>query len=137
MAKGTVFCGQALDEWFFADPLPWRDDTLFRLSLHTAVPEDDAGAFANEVDYLGYRAVEIQRSAAAWQRNGRVVTNLREIRFPVCDELERRRLRVTHWALRPFSREVVFRYGAFETPFEVYARLAVVIDKGSIRIEER
>lgn len=136
MAKGLRFRERALDEWFFGKPLPWRDDTLFLLSLHTGEPEGANGEFQNEVTYGGYRAVELPRNAATWERQANVMTNVREIRFPTCDEFEKLKFKVTHWALRPFSSGEVFRSDKFDAAIQIYARVRVVLDPGTVKMRE-
>jgi hypothetical protein len=77
MAKGLRFRERVLDEWFFGTPLPWRDDTLLLLSLHTGNPEGEHGEFQNEVTYRGYRAVELPRNAVTLAEAAAIVAWMR------------------------------------------------------------
>lgn len=124
-----------LDEAFFGDELRWRGDGTFLLSLHSGAPYDATGRLQNEARYLGYRAVEIARSRKAWMRDGTTVRNRAEIRFPLCDEAESGRHRLTHWALRPRSGGA-YRHGELAKPVTAEAMTHIVIDVGTLEVSE-
>lgn len=134
-AKGEAFAADLLDAVFFDVPLPFSGAASFRLSLHYGSPEGPGGMVQNEVAYLGYQAIDLPRRADVFVRDGNVVRNLAEVRFPLCDELETKTHRAEYWALRTPGGGVKYQ-GRLNTPIDIKAMTRPVLLAGAMEVSE-
>lgn len=135
MSKGDRYREQVLDEAFFGEQIPWTDRAAsFRVSLHTAEPQDEHGRLTAQIAYRGYTPIDLPRDRKNWQREGNLTTNLQEARFALFQAGTR--VVATHWAITPAGFDTPAYTGQFKKPLEITLGIRPVIDAGMIEVRE-
>jgi len=139
--RAKQYASELVKCMFHGAAWPLVDGEPFEVSLHTSNPENDAGEILEktEIDYPGYRRIEIPRSPTHWNiaaELGRfIAVNLQDIAFPPVarENGDLRKFQYRFMVLRGAKSGLPVRISESEKPINIDADHPPLIAKGDYK----